>query len=369
MNADPHIDDERFKSLLERWTKGDFTHSDEQALKTLTDPDDFRREAMEGYASAPEADHAERLRRMKAKLRDEEEGQSSGGGRLFTLPRMMAAAAVIALLMVAFWFFPKTGLQEETAPLAQREAVPAPTQAAPTPDATATKGISTPVPTPEGVVNDEMASKNALKSSGKPVISASPALDELADDAVPISESEVVAMVEKADADVKMDKQEVLGASAKPTAPAAPPPGAPQTAAPKDFVVVKEENKKAKTNPPAKNDSAWHDTESRSKLDSVRQQLRTESQMPAYSEPVDGWETFSEYLRQFARLTPEARNNNVSGKVRLQFTVGEEGIPFRFIVVRGLGHGCDEEAIRLVKSWEWVRGKNPLATVEVPFVR
>ncbi len=103
-------------------------------------------------------------------------------------------------------------------------------------------------------------------------------------------------------------------------------------------------------------------------MDAERKKAREESRAEQ-SEPANGWEAFREYLRQNARLTPEARNRNVSGTVQLQFNVNVNGEPTGFVVLRSLGFGCDQEAIRLVQNWEWVYGKNPIVTVDVPFVR
>ncbi len=59
----------------------------------------------------------------------------------------------------------------------------------------------------------------------------------------------------------------------------------------------------------------------------------------------------------------------MSGTVRLRFNINANGDPQGFITLRSLGYGCDQEAIRLVKDWVWVRGQNPTVTVEIPFVR
>ena len=99
-----------------------------------------------------------------------------------------------------------------------------------------------------------------------------------------------------------------------------------------------------------------------------RKEAREASSL-AQSEPADGWEAFQEYLRQTARLTPAARSKGVSGTVRLRFNINENGEPQTFVTLRSLGYGCDQEAIRLVKDWVWVRGQNPTVTVEIPFVR
>ncbi len=74
-------------------------------------------------------------------------------------------------------------------------------------------------------------------------------------------------------------------------------------------------------------------------------------------------------LGEDARLTLEARDHNISGTVRLQFSVNANGEPQNFITLRSLGFGCDEEAVRLVKGWDWIHGKSPMVTLDVRFVR
>lgn len=352
LKVDPHIDDERFKSLLERWTDGEFTRADEQELQNLTRDDDFRREAAEGYMAAPDADHAVRLQRMRAHLRQQGEAPS-GGARIFTLPRMMAAAAALALLLIAFRYF-SVQPSDTTAegPIAQ-VTTPAPAGSAarevqfPQPPPANAKGIPEPLNTIQRQEKPAPGTSGATAGASRV---ATPELNDAVQPTQPAAEADLSATQDIEDQPV-----------AKPSPPAA--------AAPKEYVAVKKESEKAQTNIPQKADSNWHDTEKRSEVESVRKALREVTRVPAYSEPADGWEAFSDYLRQSARLPSEARNHNVSGSVRLQFTVGEDGTPFSFVFLRRLGYGCEEEAVRLVKGWEWVRGQNPLTTVEIPFVR
>jgi TonB family protein len=68
-------------------------------------------------------------------------------------------------------------------------------------------------------------------------------------------------------------------------------------------------------------------------------------------------------------LPEAARQNNVSGSVRLKFRLDVNNQPIDFQIVRSLGYGCDEEAIRLVKAFTWQYGSEQELTVEVPFVR
>lgn len=114
---------------------------------------------------------------------------------------------------------------------------------------------------------------------------------------------------------------------------------------------------------------AWNETEKKSDLERLRREARAEKEGPAQSEPADGWDVFNEYLRQNARLPLEARDHNISGSVRLQFSVNANGDAQNLVVLRSLGYGCDEEAKRLIQNWSWIRGQQSQVTVEVKFVR
>jgi TonB family protein len=54
--------------------------------------------------------------------------------------------------------------------------------------------------------------------------------------------------------------------------------------------------------------------------------------------------------------TDEARNNRIEGEVRVEILFGHEGTIHQVLVVRGLGFGLDEEAVRAVKGIEFTPG-------------
>ena len=58
-------------------------------------------------------------------------------------------------------------------------------------------------------------------------------------------------------------------------------------------------------------------------------------------------------LRQFIRTNmnypKEAIKNKIEGRVHVKYSVDHKGKVVKAKVVSGLGHGCDEEALRLVK--------------------
>lgn len=68
------------------------------------------------------------------------------------------------------------------------------------------------------------------------------------------------------------------------------------------------------------------------------------------AEPAGGKRAFKRYLESNLRYPEVAIENNVEGKVTIQFTIEPTGTLTDFRIVRSLGYGCDEEVIRLIKN-------------------
>jgi len=77
-----------------------------------------------------------------------------------------------------------------------------------------------------------------------------------------------------------------------------------------------------------------------------------EEALPTYSvaKPSNGYTSFNRYLRNNIRYPETAKARKVRGRVTLEFNVSASGELSNFKIVKGLGYGCDEEAIRLVKE-------------------
>jgi len=56
------------------------------------------------------------------------------------------------------------------------------------------------------------------------------------------------------------------------------------------------------------------------------------------------------YIEENLKYPEDAQKNNIMGPVMVSFNVNEDGTTDGHEVQKGLGHGCDEEAIRLIKS-------------------
>jgi periplasmic protein TonB len=74
--------------------------------------------------------------------------------------------------------------------------------------------------------------------------------------------------------------------------------------------------------------------------------------------PVGGMPAFYEYLRKNINYPELAKKMGIEGKVFVEFVIDKNGKPFDVKVMRGIGGGCDEEAVRVVKAMPaWNPGK------------
>ncbi len=74
------------------------------------------------------------------------------------------------------------------------------------------------------------------------------------------------------------------------------------------------------------------------------------------------------YFKKNMQYPAEAKKQNVQGRVFVNFIISPKGKVLFPYVVRGIGGGCDEEAIRLIKNLpEWKAGKQKGKAVMVRY--
>ncbi|MCZ8355925.1 MAG: energy transducer TonB [Cyclobacteriaceae bacterium] len=74
--------------------------------------------------------------------------------------------------------------------------------------------------------------------------------------------------------------------------------------------------------------------------------------------PTDGMESFYKLASENLRYPSQARRMNVEGKVFVEFVVAKDGTLTNIKIVKGIGAGCDEEALRIVQlSPKWKAAK------------
>lgn len=75
-------------------------------------------------------------------------------------------------------------------------------------------------------------------------------------------------------------------------------------------------------------------------------------QMPQFAGDMEA------YMGKHLDYPEVARNNNIEGKVVVSFVIDEEGAVSSVAVVRGIGGGCDEAAMRMISGMpKWKPGK------------
>jgi len=75
------------------------------------------------------------------------------------------------------------------------------------------------------------------------------------------------------------------------------------------------------------------------------------------------------YIGSHIHYPESARENNIDGRVVVEFVVNEDGVVTNAKVVKGIGGGCDQEALRIVSGMpKWKPGKQNGVAVKVYFV-
>lgn len=73
--------------------------------------------------------------------------------------------------------------------------------------------------------------------------------------------------------------------------------------------------------------------------------------------PPGGMEGFTQYMIQNLNYPKTAKEAKIEGMVMLTFVVKSDGTVEAVEVLRGIGGGCDEEAVRVIKgSGKWTAG-------------
>lgn len=92
---------------------------------------------------------------------------------------------------------------------------------------------------------------------------------------------------------------------------------------------------------------------------------RTTAAEPSPVELIGGYEA----LKAQVRYPAAAAAQQLQGKVTLQLRVDKAGLPQDVVVVKGLGYGCDEEALRVMRAARYrnAAGQDQEIRVSLPF--
>jgi len=85
-----------------------------------------------------------------------------------------------------------------------------------------------------------------------------------------------------------------------------------------------------------------------------------------------GMKGFYDFLKDI-KYPDEAKRNDISGKVFVKFTIEKDGSVTNVEALKGIGSGCDEEAVRVIKKspkWKpgYIKEKAVRISIVIPIV-
>ena len=82
--------------------------------------------------------------------------------------------------------------------------------------------------------------------------------------------------------------------------------------------------------------------------------------------PTGGMEQFYKYVGETLKYPEQAKKDSIQGKVFVKFMVDKNGKLSRFKILKGIGHGCDEAVLEVLKSSPaWIPGEHNGRIVKV----
>lgn len=106
-------------------------------------------------------------------------------------------------------------------------------------------------------------------------------------------------------------------------------------------------------------------TESSTQIDNTIYPLTKIETLPI---PKKGFKDFTTHIQKTFKYSEEAIKNKVEGKIFIQFIIEKDGKINDIKLLKGLGYGLDEEAIRVISNYEnWIPGQQRGKKVRVRY--
>ena len=85
-------------------------------------------------------------------------------------------------------------------------------------------------------------------------------------------------------------------------------------------------------------------------------------------EPISGFDNFYKHISTYLKYPAPARRMGTEGRVFVEFIINRNGDLSDLKVIRGIGAGCDEEAVRVLALTKWEPGKQRGKPVRVKMI-
>lgn len=396
---------------LRAWLRGEARWPDERALDESAVDDPFLRDALAGYRMFPESDHEQATSRLHERLRK----RATRNRRLVVIWRVAATLALLISAGLAFWWVNRPEIVTVSPPPITQTAPAAPQPPAPPAESNPPAADTAPATIAQVPVRKQ-ASPRPKPGRTFPSVVAPPASKPEAIAAADLQDSL------RAEEDLAMDTGRTFTEMAMPreATPPPPPPSAaratitdlPAPGIPSIGKVVDQFGRgissvrfSPKSGPlravysdpegnyllPAMDSTTWlveaqgyapqyvnglpetvvlENEEILSEIVVTRsftQKEKKENAKRAKASPLaapvsepDPYQVWQNYLAANRRVPAGIIQNQISGSVFLSFSLTPEGKPTNVQILRSLGYGADEEALRLLRNsppWKpWALG-------------
>ncbi len=133
-------------------------------------------------------------------------------------------------------------------------------------------------------------------------------------------------------------------------------------------VAVKTDTTSARNETAYTNSETPSDNTSAESPDNPENKLYDLGTVQTAPEFIGGQKALMKYLKSNLRYPSSAQENNIQGKVYVSFVVDKNGSLSDLQIIKGIGNGCDEEAIRVLKSSPaWKPGMNDNKPVKTSY--
>lgn len=341
-------------SAMERYLKNDLSDEERRVAEAHLSSSPFDREALEGIRKSMEGTLAEDVKSLNDLVTQSALAATAARRRRMARRRYLAAAASLAVIasittVLVFMFQdraqkPQIALTEADSAYARTKAVteemaPVTSQALPE-EVTQSNAEATPPDNQQPVRTEEkMPGRDAQADP------AGTARITIVEDDVDIDENGLIG--EEQPSPLEM----IGGVNAEAEHPAAGQPG----------IAVKKETKASYTIQA----DQLRQMEEMEEMEADSAIFLVVESMPAFP---GGEDSLASYLERNLRYPDEARESGIQGNVYVTFVVNRDGSIADARLLRGIGGGCNEEALRLINAMpKWTPGTQRGQPVRVQY--
>ena len=356
---------------FKKWLSGEITWREEKELRKEATDDSVLADAIEGYEQFPESDHLQKIHQLNKRIRQESSSQASRNK--FPL-RAIAASFMVLMAAGLFWmvnqhFLPTSSeniaYQIPTDASMSKEAiVSSPTR----PPANQQAPVVAP-PTPAAPTNKNNSINNDIETATTPVSSSTPVVNERETEVPP---SPPTQRTPQKRTKTTLIKEEAIAATPPPSIEQVPPPVSVPPFSEEEGIVQIVDQAPVETSESGANREEYTDQQTAANISLSRQaqsRAYVEDSETAIVAPsiVSNSILLQQYFQENLRYPEEAKLQMISGTLRLYYQLDDTGNFNNIKVIDSLGYGCEEEAIRLLRTAPAQLLVNEVDTISIKF--